>query len=555
MKKNATKKALLGSILAIMLCLTMLVGTTFAWFTDTASANVNKIQSGKLDVDIVDATSGETLAGSTLKWQKAAGHETEAVLWEPGCTYTLTPFRIANNGNLNLKYKVVISGATGDTELLNAIEFTYTMGGNTGAAGSGTTVIENEILKPDATSEVITITGKMKTDAGNEYQGKTLDNIAITVLATQAEGEFDSTSDKYDENADFTPDNLDQAVTANVTETVKAGEITVLSNAKDAEKATVTVTVPADTAVAGTELKLSVAPTTKPADLTIDSDKGSKAYEISVEGLPTDNSNAIEVKLYVGKGLSGVKLYHKETEVADADYDAATGFVTFTTTSFSPFTVVYDAVATVNGIGYATLQEAFQVGGNVVINKNVETNNLEDTLAARIIVKNPTTLTLNGMIITPDNMGNNGKNFTSLTVAADTTINAANDETAGINTGSNGAYAINVISGATLTINGGYYYGGGTAVQVQKGTLIINGGHFKVEPYDDPVYGSKFVINCIDAAFKDGTAKISITGGTFVNFDPSRSDSENPEASFVADGYKVVSEAHGSDTWYTVVPE
>ena len=543
MKKNATKKALLGSILAIMLCLTMLVGTTFAWFTDTASANVNKIQSGKLDVDIVKADSTDSLAGQTLEWQKAAGHETEAVLWEPGCTYTLTPFRIANKGNLKLKYKVVISGATGDTELLNAIEFTYTMDGNTGAAGSGTTVIENKILEPNATSKAITITGKMKTDAGNEYQGKTLDNIAITVLATQAEGEFDSTSNKYDENADFTPDNLDQAVTANVTETVKAGKETVLSNAKDAEKATVTVTVPADTAAAGTELKLSVAPTTKPADLTIDSDKGSKAYEISVEGLPTGNSNAIEVKLYVGKGLSGVELYHNAEKVENAAYNAATGFVTFTTTSFSPFTVVYDAVATVNGIGYATLQEAFQ---------NVETNNIEDTIAARIIVKNPTTLSLNGMIITPENMGNNDKNFTALIVAADTTINAT--ENGGINTGTNGGYGINVMSGATLTINGGYYYGGGTAVQVQKGTLTITGGRFEVEPFGEP-YGYNFLLNCYDPAYKNGTAKITVKGGTFVNFDPSNNSAEGAGTNFVADGYNVVSEAHGGDTWYTVVPE
>lgn len=104
-----------------------------------------------------------------------------------------------------------------------------------------------------------------------------------------------------------------------------------------------------------------------------------------------------------------------------------------------------------------------------------------------------------------------------------------------------------------MTINDGYYYGGGTAVQVQKGTLIINGGTFACEPYSNPTYGYKYLINCIDAAYKDGTAKISITGGTFINFDPSDSASENPHGNFVPDGYKVVSEAHGTDTWYTVV--
>ena len=105
-----------------------------------------------------------------------------------------------------------------------------------------------------------------------------------------------------------------------------------------------------------------------------------------------------------------------------------------------------------------------------------------------------------------------------------------------------------------MTINDGYYYGGGTAVQVQKGTLIINGGTFACEPYSNPTYGYKYLINCIDAAYKDGTAKISITGGTFINFDPSDSASENPHGNFVPDGYKVVSQTQtNGDVWYTVV--
>ena len=148
-------------------------------------------------------------------------------------------------------------------------------------------------------------------------------------------------------------------------------------------------------------------------------------------------------------------------------------------------------------------------------------------------------------------MGNNSKNFCALIVDADTTIKAS--ENGGIDTGKNGGYGINVRNGATLTINGGSYYGGGTAVQVQKGTLIINDGFFNCEPYSNPVYGYKYLINCIDAAFKDGSAKIIIKGGTFVNFDPSDSASENPHGNFVAEGYKVVSEVHGTDTWYTVV--
>ena len=89
----------------------------------------------------------------------------------------------------------------------------------------------------------------------------------------------------------------------------------------------------------------------------------------------------------------------------------------------------------------------------------------------------------------------------------------------------NGGYGVNVRKGATLTINGGYYYGGGTAVQVQKGTLVINGGTFACEPFGDP-YGYNFLINCVDSAYKNGTAKVVIQGGTFINFDPSNNSAE-----------------------------
>ena len=57
---------------------------------------------------------------------------------------------------------------------------------------------------------------------------------------------------------------------------------------------------------------------------------------------------------------------------------------------------------------------------------------------------------------------------------------------------STAASGVNVRMVAALTINGGYYYGGGTAVQVQKGTLIINGGTFACEPFGDPTYGYNF---------------------------------------------------------------
>ena len=71
---KTTKRALLSSVMAMLLCITMLIGTTFAWFTDSASTAVNKIQAGTLDVQLLDEQ-GNSLEGATLSWQKAAGAE------------------------------------------------------------------------------------------------------------------------------------------------------------------------------------------------------------------------------------------------------------------------------------------------------------------------------------------------------------------------------------------------------------------------------------------------------------------------------------------------
>lgn len=192
-------------------------------------------------------------------------------------------------------------------------------------------------------------------------------------------------------------------------------------------------------------------------------------------------------------------------------------------------------------------------GENAVLDKDVVITKAPDTVASSLSIKEPTTLNLNAMIKTPDNMGNNKKNFTALIVDADTTINA--DDNGGIDTGINGGYGINVRNGAKLTINGGYYYGGGTAVQVQKGELTINGGIFAVEPYDDPRYGYNFLLNCIDSAYKDG-ANIIVKGGIFVNFNPADNGAEGEHTNFVADGYTVVSreDEDSGDTLYIVLP-
>lgn len=117
--------------------------------------------------------------------------------------------------------------------------------------------------------------------------------------------------------------------------------------------------------------------------------------------------------------------------------------------------------------------------------------------------------------------------------------------------GDNQAYGVNIINGGSLTVKGGTYYGALTAIQVQEGTLTVEDGFFDLAPTcksQVPGY-LKYSINCIDASFKNGTAKIFLYGGTYT-FDFSNNP-EGGETTYVAEGY--ISQKQEDDT-YQVVP-
>ena len=194
-----TKRALLTSALAIVACVAMLIGSTFAWFTDTASTGVNKITSGTLHVQIQNEADEPI---DTLDWVTKEGtkiEKQEDILWEPGCTYLLTPFKIVNTGTLALKYKIVITGLDGDSPLLDVIKFTY----KTADGDVFDMSAEGHLAANGGATEMITISAHMDEDAGNDYQGKTLTGIKFTVYATQDTVESDSFDDQYDKYAQY----------------------------------------------------------------------------------------------------------------------------------------------------------------------------------------------------------------------------------------------------------------------------------------------------------------------------------------------------------------
>lgn len=195
--RKSTKYALVTSMISIFLCTVMLIGSTFAWFTDTAETSVNTIQSGTLDVAIYD-DEGKDLEGANLQWIKAEGED--EVLWEPNCTYDLPVVNIVNEGNLALKYKVYFNGIDGDAELLDVIDFTVTLDGEEIDLAD----FEGDLLPGE--SEALAISGHMDAEAGNEYQNLIMEGLSITVQAAQLAYESDSIDNQYDANAAYADD-------------------------------------------------------------------------------------------------------------------------------------------------------------------------------------------------------------------------------------------------------------------------------------------------------------------------------------------------------------
>ena len=385
--------------MVIALCFGVMVGGTYAWFTDEVSSSVCTVESGSLRVGLeMKDDNGEWVdaKGKTLMFKVggAIAPEGTKILWEPGCTYELPELRVINNGNLALKYKVIVSGVNGDSELNEVI--TWTIGENA--------VSENVKLLPGEAKNFV-IKGHMLETAGNKYQGLTISGIGIRVLATQVSHESDSNDDSYDDKATYYP--------------------------------------------------------------------------------------------------------------------------------------VIDA---------AGMKDALASGGNVQLVGDVVA---DDTLVAE---KNATIDMNEKTLSNTENVWDKTPNSWSLVSARGEGVELVVKGNGTVSAKENDCYAVDVQDGATVIIKDGTFIGNIHAVYVLEGKAIVEGGFFAVQQkYPDAAKANEFVLNCYDANRADGTASIVVKGGTFVNFNPADCYAEGAHTNFLAEGYTVIAEAKGEDTWYTVV--
>ncbi len=364
MKKASIKKrSLVMSVLSLVLCFTMLLGTTWAWFTDEVESGINQIVAGNLDVELYhsdkDAADKQVTTDTKLF--------DDVTLWEPGA-YCYETFTVKNVGKLALKYKMAVNvgGYTSFdghnlTEVLKVATSATAPATREDAAKLSYKALnewsmdseDKPLLAEESESVTVVIywePGDNETDnLYNMNNGQTTEaltvDLGVELVATQFTHEEDSFDKYYDA---YATNSLTPVIPAeNIIVPVDKEEDNTLKNlvtitTKDGKAS---VTAPAGTKLAeGFEtLEFKLTPKELTSGITIEpTEQSAASYNIDLVGLADDNDATITLKVFVGKGWTEVKAYHEGAPMTDGTYtyDKDSGFVTVETTNFSPFDFV-----------------------------------------------------------------------------------------------------------------------------------------------------------------------------------------------------------------------
>jgi predicted ribosomally synthesized peptide with SipW-like signal peptide len=362
MRTHVSKNALISSVISLILCLAMLIGATFAWFTDTAQTGVNTIVAGNLDVELYYRDAG----GEYQPVTETTKLFNEDALWEPGYAEVVY-LKIENKGTLALKYRLAVT-VLNETSAYNIAgeEFQlsdYLMFGQVvDEVNEGPTVFQaraEAIAAVEASAahlDSYRLDGNLPADefryvalvvympetVGNEanYRGSAPSiELGVSLVATQYTHENDSFGNTYDDGAmlpilPVPPTNLNFSATA----TVNPSADTTIEHAASGSTAIIPKGALASEV---TQVRLNVT--------TTDQDEDSVTYDISLKDLDGNDvgivsGKTVTVKLYVGPYLKNVKVKHGDTPMSEDEYEynPATGYLTIHTSSFSKFEVTFE---------------------------------------------------------------------------------------------------------------------------------------------------------------------------------------------------------------------
>ena len=501
MKMKSTKRALLMSALSLLLCCSMLIGTTFAWFTDTVESGKNKIVAGNLDIELEYA---KVENGSITGWDTVAGKTNifdPDALWEPG-RVEVVYLKVSNLGTLELKYQlgVNVSNETPGTNvynetflLSNSLVFkvvdldeeptvAYTREEAMKAAGTekGLKDYNGKTTELDAKDgandeDYVALIVYMPTTVGNEANYKTgtaapVIELGINLFATQKDAESDSFGNDYDEDA-WHPDmkvynaqDLQAAV-----ENAQPGDVIELQNNIDLSESLV---IPA---AAATYSMRSI-----PAPVVIDLNGK------TLTGTVGSDAEGNRVHVVVNNGNAIIK----NGTVKSADFDGGSAIYNGEGAALTLEKVTALGAPQKNNVYPVSAYPAYAI------------NNYGD-----LVVNGATVKSYHGAIAT----GGNGT-----AVINDVTIDVGMGNSTGIT-----SYAIYAFGNGEVTINGGNF-------AFTKQEVYVNGGNMFCELGSKPIVinGGTFV----GGGFSQGDGREYVIKGGAFSFDPS---------AYVASGYKV----------------
>lgn len=378
-KTKNLKTRLISSLLILAMLVSSLIGTTFAWFTDSVSSSNNKIISGSLSVDL------ELLDKKTGEWSSIKESHTPIFNydnWEPGYVDAKI-MRVENEGSLALKWKAMFVSEKALSELADVIDVYVRAYGvlpdatgvaypadrsldgyeKVGTVAQFVNTIEQTTYGnlEAGQSAYLGIALKMQETAGNEYQKKEIGAFDIQIVATQLASEEDSFGKDYDDDAKW-PENVTVGNTASVN--VKLNADNTLADPTDmtSDDGKISASLQAGTKMkaGATEAKLIVTDLEESkANITLNENEAKLSLDVHVEGVAEDNTTVIKVYLAeaLPKGLNmgNYKLYHVDkgntvemTLINDSanmahntyEYDPATGDVVLYMATFSEVTAV-----------------------------------------------------------------------------------------------------------------------------------------------------------------------------------------------------------------------
>lgn len=446
--KSSVRRSLIVSATALVLTVALLIGTTFAWFTDTVTSGKNTIKSGNLDVALEHKVGNnwENVDSNTTVFK-----EEGSTLWEPGhVEYAV--LKVVNKGSLALKYQLSVNVAN---------------------ETSGKSIVDNKEFKLSDYLKYAVVEKDLSTIATADAAGRQ------AILNEVGAG-----------------NDLSDLTTSTAT-----GNLSAAAEGATSEKI-VTVVVWMPTTV------------------------GNEA-----------NHNGTDIpQIDLGVNLVATQKPEEEDSFGN-DYDDAAPLPKLVTVTSSD--ELTKAAADANdGDTIAVADDINPTATASVTAKDVtlDMNSKEFANANDLWGKKPNNWSLVS-----------AQEGASLTITGDGTFKAKEND----------CYAVDVQDGSTVTIEDGTFVGNIHAVYVEKGTAYIKGGTFSVQQkYPDASKADEFVLNCYDANRANGTAKIIVTGGTFINFNPADCQAEGEHTNFVADGYTVTQATQeNGDIWYTVGPE